>query len=170
MLSYCPKCGSTLVQAEVSGRSRLKCAAPACDYVFWDNPVPVVAAVVELDDKVILIHQKGWPEKWVGLVAGFLERDETPEEAILRELREELGLEGEIAGAIGHYSFFQANQLILAFHVIARGEIVLGDELDNYKLIPPEKLRPWALGTGPALRDWLASKKNILVDLPQTPV
>jgi hypothetical protein len=47
------------------------------------------------------------------------------------------------------------NQLILAYHVVARGQIVLGDELDGYKRLPPERVRPWDLGTGPALRDWL---------------
>ena len=34
----------------------------------------------------------GWPEKWFGLVSGFLERGETPEEGMRRELAEELAL------------------------------------------------------------------------------
>jgi ADP-ribose pyrophosphatase YjhB (NUDIX family) len=128
--------------------------------VFWDNPTPVVAAVVELDGDVVLVRQKTWPEKWLGLVTGFLEKGETPEEAVLRELDEELGLQGEIVSFIGYYSFVQLNQLILAFHVQARGEISLGEELEVYKCIPPEKVRPWKLGTGPALRDWLEKRKN----------
>ncbi len=42
----------------------------------------------------------------------------------------------------------------LAVKTIA-GEIILGDELAEYKLIPPEKVKPWPFGTGPAVRDWL---------------
>jgi NADH pyrophosphatase NudC (nudix superfamily) len=134
----------------------------------WDNPTPVVAAVVELGEAVVLVRQKGWPEKWHGIISGFLERDETPEAAILREVREELGLEAEMVGFIGYYIFFQLNQLILAFHVRAKGEITLGDELESFKLVPPDKLRPWALGTGPAVRDWLARCKGAQTRPPES--
>jgi NAD+ diphosphatase len=154
-MKFCPKCGYELVQVELDGKQRLKCSSGTCDYVFWDNPTPVVAGIVEYGGDVIMVRQNGWPEKWHGLVTGFLERGETPEEGILRELEEELGLQGEIMDFVGYYSFFQLNQLILAFHLKASGEIHLGEELESYKLIPPEKLRPWDLGTGPALKDWL---------------
>ena len=158
-MKYCPKCGKDLERAQVNGVERLRCPDPGCGYVFWNNPAPTVAAVVEYQGAVVLVRQKGWPEKWHGLVSGFLEEGETPEEGILRELDEELGLEGEIVSFIGYYSFFELNQLILAFHIQAYGEINLGEELESYKLIPPEKLRPWKLGTGPALRDWLETRK-----------
>jgi len=157
-MKYCPKCAQTLVTTEVEGFVRLKCSSPDCDYIFWDNPLPVVAAVVEHEGAVILVRQKGWPEKWHGLITGFLEKGETPEAAILRELHEELGLEGEIKSFIGYYTFFQMNQIILAFHIRAHGKIFVGTELESYKHILPENLRPWSLGTGPALKDWLATQ------------
>lgn len=158
-LRYCPQCGKDLLLAEAAGRQRLGCPDPACGYVFWDNPTPTVAAVVELGDRVVLVRQKGWPEKWYGIVTGFLERDETPDQAVLREVNEELGLEGDIVSFIGYYPFFQLNQLILAFHVRSQGEIILGEELEAHKLVSPEKLKPWALGTGPAVKDWLERRK-----------
>ena len=139
----------------MGGGERLCCADPACGYVFWDNPTPTVAAVVETAGRVVLVRQKGWPEKWYGIVSGFLERGETPEQGILREGEEELGIKGEIVRLIGTYSFFQLNQLILAYHVRAEGDIQLGEELEAFKLIPPRHLRPWEMGTGPAVRDWL---------------
>ena len=157
-MKFCPKCAHTLVMADIDGNDRLKCSSPDCDYIFWDNPLPVVAAVVEHQGAVILVRQKGWPEKWHGLVTGFLEKGETPEEAILRELHEELGLQGEIRSFIGYYTFYRMNQLILAFHIQARGDVSLGTELESFRHIPPEKLRPWSLGTGPALKDWLADQ------------
>ena len=153
---FCPKCASELVSVEIESRQRQKC--PACNFIHWDNPIPVVAAIVEHDGQVILIQNKGWPEKWFGIVAGFIEKNETPEEGVLREVREELGLDGEIVSFIGHYAFARMNQIISAYHIQAVGKIKLGEELAGYKALPPEKVRPWDVGTGPALKDWLASR------------
>lgn len=158
--AYCPSCGGHLVTALLAGRERLRCADLECGYVFWDNPTPTVAALVETAGKVVLVRQKGWPEKWYGIVSGFLERGETPEQGVLREVEEELGLQGQILGFIGTYSFFQLNQLILAYHVLAEGEIHIGEELEGVRLVEPARLRPWELGTGPAVRDWLERRKG----------
>jgi ADP-ribose pyrophosphatase YjhB (NUDIX family) len=88
-------------------------------------------------------------------VSGFLERGETPEAATLRELKEELGLDGEIVAMIGVYAFVEMHQLIVAYHVRATGTVRLGDELADYKRVPPDRLKPWPMGTGHAVRDWL---------------
>ena len=153
---FCPKCATELVTVEIEGAKRQKC--PSCDFVHWDNPIPVVAAIVEHEGKVILTRNKGWPEKWLGIVAGFLEKNETPEAGVLREVKEELGLDGKIVSFIGHYAFELRNQIIFAYHVQIEGEITLGDELESIKALPPEDVRPWSIGTGPALKDWLASR------------
>ena len=154
--TFCPQCATPLAAREDGGRPRPAC--PACAYVFYDNPAPVVAALVEHEGEVILARNKAWPDTWFGLVTGFLERGETAEAGLLREVEEELGLHAEIVSFIGVYPFFEMNQLILAYHVRAEGEIVLGEELAAFKRVPPEKLRPWPLGTGQAVRDWLASR------------
>jgi len=145
-----------VVAVEIDGVQRQKCAS--CDFVFWNNPVPVVAAIVEHEGKVILTRNKGWSEKWLGIVAGFLEKGETPEQGVLREVKEELGLDGEIVSFIGHYAFKLRNQIIFAYHIHAEGEIKLGEELESIKTLPPEEIRPWDVGTGPALKDWLAAR------------
>jgi NADH pyrophosphatase NudC (nudix superfamily) len=120
----------------------------------------VVAALVEHEGKVVLARARGWPPGRFGLVTGFLERGETVEQAALREVGEELGLEGEIEATIGIYTFERRNQLIVAFHVRAEGPISLGDELAEIRHVPPEKLRPWSFGTGPAVADWLARRRD----------
>jgi len=38
---------------------------------------------------------------------------------------------------------------------------VLNDELAEIKHVSPEKLRPWPLGTGPAVKDWLERRYGI---------
>ena len=46
---FCLHCGSELVEGEVGDRLRMHCADEACGYVHWDNPTPVVAAIVADD-------------------------------------------------------------------------------------------------------------------------
>ena len=155
---YCPLCRAELTTAVRGGEPRLVC--PQCAFVHWRNPVPVVAAVVERAGCVILVHSIGRPPHWFGLVAGFLERGEHPEVAVLREVGEELGLQGTLESAIGVYPFARLNQVIFAYHVrVPDGPIVLAaDELDAYREVPFARLKPWPQGTGPALREWLAQR------------
>jgi NAD+ diphosphatase len=153
---YCPQCGRELTKKVMEGKERLCCPSEPCGYVCWDNPLPVVAALIEKAGNIILARNKQWPEKIFGLITGFLEKGETTEAAVLREVKEELGLDAEIRELIGVYSFLERNQLIIAFYLSAAGEIKLGDELAEIRMIPPAKLRPWPFGAGLAVRDWLA--------------
>src|SRR5262245_5236726 len=97
----------------IDGCVRLACSS-RCGYVFYGNPTPVVAAIVERDGAVVLVRNKGWPESWFGLVTGFLERGETPEQGVLREVKEELGLAGDVGELVGVYAFIERNQIIIA--------------------------------------------------------
>lgn len=158
-LKYCPVCASPLQHRAVGGRGRLVCGDDGCDYVFWDNPAPVVAAIVEHEGEIVLARNVGWPEKMFGLVSGYLEQGESPDEAILREIEEEIGLDGEIESFVGYYTFAEANQIIFVYHVKGRGQIVVDEtELAAVTRVRPEKLQPWPRGTGPAVRDWLRAQ------------
>jgi ADP-ribose pyrophosphatase YjhB (NUDIX family) len=128
--------------------------------VHWRNPVPVVGAIVERAGRVVLVHGVGRPLHWYGLVAGFLETAETPAECALREVKEELSIDAMLGAFVGIYPFERMNQIIFVYHVRAGdGEITLAaDELDDYKEIPIGRLKPWPQGTGPGLRDWLATR------------
>jgi NADH pyrophosphatase NudC (nudix superfamily) len=152
---HCPLCCAPLGRREIGGRPRAVCESNQCGFVFWDNPVPVVAALVEREGMIVLARNHAWPEKTFGLVTGFLERDESPEQAVAREVKEELDLDVLRAELIGNYPFPRRNEVILAYHVVARGEIRLNEELAEFRLVPPEKLRAWDFGTGLAVADWL---------------
>jgi ADP-ribose pyrophosphatase YjhB (NUDIX family) len=155
-LRYCPLCAAALARGVYGERERDGCSA--CGWVNWDNPTPVVAAVIEYEGKVLLARNRDWPEKMFALVTGFLEREESPAQAVLREVKEETDLDAEAAQLIGAYDFARMNQVIIAYHVPARGTVRLSDELAEYRLIEPAKLRPWPQGTGQALADWLRAR------------
>lgn len=157
-MRYCPQCGQNLIELPLAGRERMTCPDHQCGWVHWDNPLPVVAAIVEhvdSDGQIVLARNKAWPGDFYALITGFLERDESPEEGVAREVQEELSLETIATELVGVYPFTHKNELIIAYHVVARGEIVLNEELAAYKLVEPKDLQPWDAGTGWALRDWM---------------
>lgn len=143
MFRYCPLCGSGLSSREEEGRERLFC--PACQWVHYENPLPSAAALVRNDKGEILLVRRGVKPglgKWA-LPSGFIEVEETPEEACLRELNEETGLEGEILRLVGVYS--QTSQvykkvLIIGFEVKARGHPSPGSDSLEAKYFPLKKI------------------------------
>jgi len=157
---YCPLCASVLEKKEINNISRNTCPSKTCNFIHWDNPLPVVAGIVEYKGEVLLARNALWPEKMFSVITGFLEKNEEPENGILRELKEELGLDGKIVEFVGLYSFSQLNQVIMAYHIEATGEIKLGDEIAEVKSIPISKLKSWPVGTGPAVKDWLEKRRG----------
>lgn len=154
-MKFCPHCRADLESRPVDGRDRLVCTDD-CGFVHWNNPTPVVAAIIEYDGKVLLARNAAWPSGWFALVTGFLESGETPEQGIAREVDEELGLEAAEVNFFGNYAFFEQNQLLIVFHVVARGELDLGEEIAEVQLLEHATVKPWDMGTGPALKDWLS--------------
>jgi NAD+ diphosphatase len=160
---FCPQCANALApieQLEDGGpKIRLRCAA--CDFTHWNNPTPVLAAVVECvdrDGRILLARNAAWTHRMFALITGFMEAGETPEAGIAREVAEETNLTVDKVSLIGVYDFQRMNQVIIAYHAAARGEIRLSPELAEYKLFAPTDVRCWPAGTGYALAQWLRSR------------
>ncbi len=163
---FCPQCAAPLAAQDHDGTPRMGCGA-GCGYVYWNNPTPVVAAVVQHGEDLILARNVAWPGKFFALITGFLEAsDPSPEEAVVREVEEELGLQGRPPSFIGHYRFERMNQIIIAYHVVADGEIKLGAELAEYIRVPPAQATYWPAATGLALRDWLRTQGHDPREIP----
>ncbi len=156
--TYCPKCCCGLVEKEIDNKKRICCINAECDFVLWNNPTPVVAAIVEHEGKILFARNSAWDEGKFALIAGYLEEGETPESAVIRELKEETNLNGEIVDFCGHYNFKEKNQLLIIFHVKAEGNISLSPEIAEVKRLSKNEIIPWDFGTGLAVADWL--KKN----------
>lgn len=158
-MKYCPECASTLELRRIDGVERKSCVSPECGFVHWDSPVPVVAALIEYQGKIVLARNTQWPESMFSLVTGYLERNETPAGAVVREVKEELGLDGKIQEFLGCYSFIEKNQIILAHWVVATGELKTGNEITEVKLLTREELNLWQFGrlalTSAIAKQWL---------------
>jgi len=157
-MNFCQKCGSKLTTGIVDGEQRLACSSDSCDYVFWDNPVPVVAALVELDGEYIIARNRSWPKNIFSVITGYLEQGEIPEEAVIREVSEELGLQGTVRRFIGNYMFKEKNQVILCYEVSASGTIKTNHELAEIRRLSPRELsvydfRPLYI-TEQLIQDW----------------
>ena len=157
---FCPQCASPLamiVAEEDAGPvERLRCAA--CSFTHWNNPVPVLAAIVEYQGKVLLARNALWPSKMFALITGFMEAGESAYEGIAREIREETNLDTQSLDLVGVYDFQRMNQVIIAFHAVCEGEVRLSPELVDWRLYELPDLKCWPAGTGYALADWLRTR------------
>jgi ADP-ribose pyrophosphatase YjhB (NUDIX family) len=92
MSVFCPDCGSSLTLKKVEDRTRFFCEE--CSQVIWQNPKPVAWVLVQKGEEYLLVKRANQPDKdeW-DIPGGFLELDESFEEAAVRELKEETGVE-----------------------------------------------------------------------------
>ena len=154
---FCPCCAAPLAPTaalEDSGmKERLRCTV--CDFTHWNNPTPVLAAIVQLGDKVLLARNAAWQHRMFALITGFMEAGETPEEGIMREIAEETGLRVTALRLVGVHDFQRMNQVIITYHAQAEGTVTLSPELAEYKLLAPGQIKCWPAGTGLALAGWL---------------
>lgn len=143
-MQYCIECGGVLKAKEIDNRIRLICRH--CSRVHYRNPLPVVLGVLSRDDGEILLIRRGIDPgkgKWA-LPGGFVEEDESPEEAILREIEEEVGIKGELAGLIGVYrskTQLYGPVIIIGYKMMVQSWIYsLGKEVSEVKSFPKNHL------------------------------
>ena len=84
---YCGVCGGPMkFHTEISKRCTF------CGKEVWPQLATAVICLVEKGDEVLLVHAKNFRRDYYGLVAGFVETGETLEEAVVREVHEETGI------------------------------------------------------------------------------
>lgn len=142
-LNYCPICGHELSEREEGGRLRPSC--DNCGYVHFVNPVPGVGMLIEMDGGVVLIQRKNPPHQgdWT-LPSGFVEADESAEEAAIREAEEETGLKVEIIEMAGVNSFPEGPPVsgIMIFYRMrpVGGKLQAGDDAADARVFPLNEL------------------------------
>ena len=154
-MKYCANCGQLLIVKIIDNRGRMACTDEHCGYIHWNNPVPVVAMIVETVAGIVLAHNKMIPPGFYSIITGFLEAGEDPALAAARETKEELGLDAVQTTFLGVFPFIKFNQLIIAYHIQATGNIVLNEELDDYKFVLREDLLGYNRSGRFEITEWL---------------
>jgi 8-oxo-dGTP diphosphatase len=117
---FCPLCRSILSSRTVDGADRLSCTV--CGWVYYANPLPSAVAFVLRDGNDVLLIKRGvrpGKGRWA-LPSGFVEADEIPEQTVLRELKEETGINGTLGHLIGVYTEptrTYGNILLIAYEI-----------------------------------------------------
>ena len=120
---YCSQCGAPVKRCIPPGEDREREVCPVCNFVHYRNPIPVVGCVAEHDGRILLCRRAIDPQlgHWT-VPAGFMELNETLEEAALRETREEACAEIRLGELFSIVDLPRAGQV----HFFFRGEVIDG--------------------------------------------
>ncbi len=163
---HCGRCGTHTVQ--VPGERARRC--PECGLISYPRLTPAIIVLIERDDEILLARGRQFAPGRFGIVAGFVEPGESLEEAVQREIHEEVGL--DVAGItyFGSQPWPFPHGIMIGFraqHV--RGEISLEDgELAEAGWYSPENLPtvPQKLSIARRLIDAWATERGIVIDQP----
>jgi len=136
---FCPVCG-TPTEARVAGSMR-KC--DACGAEHFPRTDPVVIMVAWSGDRCILGRQRVWEPNRYSALAGFLDQGETIEEAVKREVKEEVGLDvDEVVYRRSQPWPFPSSLMIGCFaHVTSEQETVDLLELEGARWFTRDEIR-----------------------------
>ena len=161
---FCHSCGGAVSMKEEDGINRDFC--PACNLIFYENPLPVVSAIVAVDRQILLVKRGKSPYKgsWC-LPTGFAEIGESIEEAALRELAEETGVKGRIlalADVQSYKSRFYGDLIFISYEVEQTGGTLQpGSDTVAARYFPVDKLPRLAFPSNrDAMRSYIKSKSE----------
>lgn len=133
---FCPKCAGSLSLKNTNDGRRLIC--DKCGFIFYQNPKPTVGIfILRMDNQVLLAKRGIEPDKgWWDSVGGFIEEGESPQEAAIRETKEEANLEIELLDLLGVTKGTYHDQLILPISFTAKiisGKMKAGGDVAELK-------------------------------------
>jgi len=162
-------CSTALITKvpELDNRERHVC--PKCGFVHYIQPKIAAGSIPERDGKIVLI-KRGVPprEGYWSFPCGFMEADEDVAATAKRETEEETGLEVELTGQLGTYSYSTTDHGVSIVIVAYRSRITGGtlkpdDDVVDAKFVDPKEI-PWDdlafQSSHDALTDWLKPRSN----------
>lgn len=119
---YCGHCATPMTRL-VGDRAK-RC--PNCELVNYPRLSPAIIVLISRGDKVLLARAPRFPQSMFSVLAGFVEPGESLEETLIREVREEVGIEVKDIRYFGSQPWPFPNSLMIGFTAIyAGGEIVV---------------------------------------------
>ena len=124
------------------------------------HPFVTVDGLVVVEDKLVAVVRRNPPfQGMFALPGGFVELGETTEEAVVREVREETGLETRVLRLVGVYSDPardpRGHTVGIAYALERTGGVLrAGDDAKDTALLDPERLPPMAFDHARIIADW----------------
>ncbi|WIV11545.1 NUDIX domain-containing protein [Proteiniborus sp. MB09-C3] len=113
--NYCPQCGEKLGLREIGDEGLMpfcnKCDVP---YFDWFGQC-IISAVINEYGEIALLKQERVSKIYWGLVAGYIKKGETLEEAVIREVEEETGQKVEKVEYLASYYHEKKELLMVGF-------------------------------------------------------
>ncbi len=136
---YCGRC-ATATEAAPGARAR-RC--PQCGLYAFPRLAPAIITLVQRDDgRALLARNARWPTAMYSCLAGFVEPGESVEDAVRREVLEEVGIEVGDLEYFGSQPWPFPHSLMLGFHArYHAGDIkVDGEEIAEARWFAPDEL------------------------------
>ncbi len=135
--TYCPRCGERLGEKELGDEGPVPWCG-RCERPVWEAfTTAVIAAVVNEDNEVALLRQGYISAETYVCVSGIMKPGESAEDAMVREIDEELGLAVKELRYMGSWPHKNGDMLMLGFcAVVEKGEFTLSREVDAARWVP----------------------------------
>ena len=141
---HCMRCGGELEMRQLVPHDPPRHTCRECSFVYYLDPKVAAGMILSQDGGIILGRRSIEPGsgRW-GLPSGYVDRGERVEDAAVREVREEVGLEAEIDRLVGVYSYSGRPVVVVVFagHPVG-GELVAGHETSEVRVFPHPEI-PW---------------------------
>ncbi len=143
-MKFCSLCGNTVSQRIPDGDNRLRYVCDHCHTIHYQNPNIVAGCIPVYEDKILLCKRAIEPRYgcWT-LPAGFMENQETLEQAALRESMEEANANLELEQLYCVFSLPHVNQVYVMFRAkLLDQTFAPGVESLEVKLFDEQEI-PW---------------------------
>jgi len=137
---FCGRCGVPL-EAKATERAK-RC--PRCGMHHFPRLAPAIIVLVERGRALLLARSRHFTKGMYSVIAGFVEPGETLEEAVVREVREEIGISIKEIKYFGSQPWPFPHSLMIGFTATYEdGEIVLDDsEIEDARWFTRDNLPP----------------------------
>lgn len=169
---YCPHCSAPLADRVRFGRVRRVC--DTCGFIHFADPKVAVAALISDGHRVLLVRRAVVPriDCWA-LPAGYIDADEIPEDALLREIAEETGLAVRVIGLLAVATlggWAERRGILLLYRAEPlQGELAAADDVSDVRWFGRDEI-PWDElafdSTAQLLRAWTGSDSRPLPMVP----